>query len=85
MTHKLIGGQIGSFPGLPRFFTFFGIYIIHGSGRVVKTGKGLGAFIRSMTSGGCKLDTRGGGGGNCQNDTLDHPFECSTTVLDSRP
>ena len=32
--------------------------------------------------------TRGGHGGegpNCQNNTLDHSFECSTTVLDSRP
>ena len=79
MTHKLIGGEIASFPGLPYFF---GNYIIHGQ-KTSENGKGLEAFIRLMTSGGRKLDVRGGGS-NCQNNILDHPFECSTTVLDSR-
>ena len=60
MTHKSIGSQIAS----PRsqaspIFTLFGVYIIHGSARPAKTGKGLGAFIRSMMSGGHKLDVRG--------------------------
>ena len=64
MTHNSIGGQIASpsFQASP-IFTLFGVCIIHGSARPAKAGKGLGAFIRSMMSGGHKLDASGGGGG----------------------
>ena len=39
-----------------------------------------------MTSGGCKMDTGGGGGGLDRkiNNTLDYLFKHSTIVLDSR-
>ena len=38
-----------------------------------------------MTLGGCEVDMGGGEGSNCQNNTLDHPFEGSIAVLDPRP
>ena len=59
MTHKSIGGQIASFPGLLHFYL---IWRLHNTRecKTSKTGKGLGVFIRSMMSGGHKLDARGG-------------------------
>ena len=75
MTHKSIGGQIASFPGLPHFYL---IWHLHNT-QECKTSKNRerpGSIIRSMMSGGHKLDAREGS--NCQNNTLDHLFECST-------
>ena len=69
---------LASFSGLPCFYLPF-VFT-----RPAKSGKSLGASITSgeckldMTSGGCKLDI----GSNCQSNALDHPFECSTAVMD---
>ena len=76
--------KLASFPGLTCFYLPFVFTIIHGSGRPAKNGEGLRAFLNDIrwTPGGCGGE---GGGGNCQCNVLDHLFECSTTVLDSRP
>ena len=47
-------------PRPPLFFVLqFAFSIIHGSGRTVKNGEGLGTPITSMTSGGREVDVGG--------------------------
>ena len=55
--------QAALFPGHPHLL-FFGLHfiIIHRSETVEKNMEGLGMFITSMVSGGCKVDVEEGRG-----------------------
>ena len=84
MTHKLIGGQIASFPGLPRFYLLWRLHNTR-ERKSSENGERSGSIHQVNDVRWTQAGHEGGGGGNCQNNTLDHPFECSTAVLDSRP
>ena len=80
--------SVASFPGLPHFFFFwfFGLCSVsymEAEEWQKKKQEGLGSFIMWMTSSGGKVDV-GREGPNCENNALDHLFECSIAFLDSR-